>query len=491
MQHGENVVIVPRPNRDPNVSLPDNGFPMLLQSDLISQLNRHRLVRLLAFGQLALMVATGPLWFPTTVYPQVSLIRLSGQELAELEWLLLTVLLASLAVMAVSAKPWLNRTACLVAGLSTLALIVCNQHRLQPWAWQFVVLSLILSVADDRTSYRCWSGLVISIYVWSAWSKMDLGFGATHGYFLLAGLCKSLGLLPFITALPATFVAQFPVIMPLFELLIAIGLAVSWTRRWALIGAAMMHIGLLLALGPLGHGHQPGVLIWNVFFLIQNWYLFSKEASAAQGELKVAGEIPRDPITPNPVKGVGNGIATAIVVAAAIWPSVEAFGYCDHWPAWAVYASRPERVTIFIHSDELSKISPPFQKYLETQWGVDEWYRFRIDLWSLDAVHAPIYPQDRFQVGVALAACHQFELTRIKVWIEGPANRWTGARTERTYFGIPALKELASTYRCNALPRVTTTTFDNTAQELAADGFPPQQTRNPTIVARRKIVDDP
>ena len=468
---------------------------MLSQSDLISQLNRRRLVRLLAFGQLALMVATGPLWFPTTVYPQVSLFRSSGQGLAEFEWLLLTVLLAALAVMAVSAKPWLNRTACLVTGLSTLALIVCNQHRLQPWAWQFVVLTLILSVADDRTSFRCWRGLVISIYVWSAWSKMDLGFSATHGYFLLAGLCKSLGLLPLINALPAKFVAQLPVVMPLFELLIAIGLSVSQTRRWALIGAAMMHIGLLLALGPLGHGHQPGVLIWNVFFLIQNWYLFSRGAShgtsAVQVELKVAGEIPRNPIPPNPVKGVGNGIATAILVAAALWPSVEAFGYCDHWPAWAVYASRPERVTMFIHSDEFSKISPPFQKYLETQWGIDEWYRFRIDRWSLDAVHAPIYPQDRFQVGVALAASQQFELTRIKVLIEGPANRWTGARTERTYFGIPALKELASTYRCNALPRVTTSPFDNTAQEFLADGFSLQQTRNSTIVARRKIVDDP
>jgi len=75
--------------------------------------------------------------------------------------------------------------------------------------------------------------------------------------------------------------------------------------------------------------------------------------------------------------------------------------------------------------------------------------------------------------------------------IEGPANRWTGARTERTYFGIPALKELASTYRCNALPRVTTSPFDITARELAADGFPPQQTRNSTTIERRKIVDDP
>lgn len=416
-------------------------------------------MRLLAVGQLALIAATWPLWVSTTAYPRVPLIRLAGRGAASTEWLLLTLLLCSLVLMMVSAKQTLNRTACVVMGLATLALILLDQHRLQPWAWQFVILSFVLAAADERHGVLCWRWLVISIYFWSALSKIDVGFGATHGYFLLQGLCQSLGLSALLDAWPRKFVAQIPVLMPICELLVSFGLAIPRTRRWALVAAALMHVGLLLALGPFGHGHQAGVLIWNVFFLVQNAFLFSRVAERSLTEMCSQIGLQQEATHPARFKRVGNGLATIIIIAAILWPSVESLGYCDHWPAWAVYASRPERVTVSLHSSEISKIPPPLQSYLETEWGVDEWYRFRIDRWSLDAVYAPIYPQDRFQVGVALALCQQFNLSQVKVRIEGPANRWTGIRKEHTYTGIPSLEELARTYRFNALPAVSRSPF--------------------------------
>ena len=86
--------------------------------------------------------------------------------------------------------------------------------------------------------------------------------------------------------------------------------------------------------------------------------------------------------------------------------------------------------------------------------GKSAWRELRIDRWSLEAVGAPIYPQDRFQVGVALAIAEKYDLGQdIRVEIDGPANRWTGRRTTEIYRGAEAIRKLVLQFRFNALPR--------------------------------------
>ena len=80
--------------------------------------------------------------------------------------------------------------------------------------------------------------------------------------------------------------------------------------------------------------------------------------------------------------------------------------------------------------------------------------KLRIDRWSLEALGAPVYPQDRFQVGVALALAEKYNLGQdIRVEIDSPANRWTGNRSTKVYQGAGAIRELAGQYRLNAFPR--------------------------------------
>src|SRR5262249_11324684 len=60
--------------------------------------------------------------------------------------------------------------AVLVAGGFAL-LFLSDQHRLQPWAWQCFILAVVFALGDDRTVFYGWRWLVVSIYLWSAWSK--------------------------------------------------------------------------------------------------------------------------------------------------------------------------------------------------------------------------------------------------------------------------------------------------------------------------------
>ena len=399
-------------------------------------------VRLLAIGQIALLAATLPLWIPLE---RVPLISLADQIPRFAEWGLFGLLLVSLGTMAVGLPRRCIRPACLLSGLSSFSLVCIDQHRLQPWACQFLILSIVLALADDSTARTCWRWLVISIYAWSAWSKIDQGFFAEHGRFLLEGFLKAIGLSHGTASWPMSVRLGVTASIPVLELLIAIGLAWQRTRPLALVGSVLMHATLLLALGPLGHRHQPGVLLWNLFFIVQNILLFRRTRVSQSNETS-------SETVPVPMVWIGNRVAQLAVSAAILWPTLEPFGLCDHWPAWAVYAAKPERVTVFVSTEELSQLPAEWNPYVEPERSFDEWHPLRIDRWSLDTVYAPIYPQDRFQVGVTIFLAEAYRLKQIRVVIEGPANRWTGKRSKQEFVGADSLMKLANTFRCNALP---------------------------------------
>jgi hypothetical protein len=315
-----------------------------------------------------------------------------------------------------------------------------------------LIIAVVLAMADRMTATSLWRWLIIGIYAWSAWSKMDTEFCHSHGQFLLDGFARSIGIEKMFRDSSESFRANLACAIPIVEIVIAAGLTWHRTRLVALVGSIAMHIVLLMALGPFGHGHKPGVLVWNSFFIVQNWLLFRDRElnqftnSTIDAESKTVGRMARFRI--------GNQLARLFLAICLLWPAVESMGWCDHWPAWAVYASRPERVTVLVHTDEIEKLSADLNSYISPRVPSDGWAQLRIDRWSLNAVLVPIYPQDRYQIGVALWVVNTFQLNTIRVVIESPAQRWNGTRITSEYVGTHQLEQLARRYRLNAIPRV-------------------------------------
>ena len=78
--------------------------------------------------------------------------------------------------------------------LAMAGLVALDQHRLQPWMYEFLLLLGIGIAARGTTAVRCSRAVVISIYFWSGVSKIDPGFLESHGRLLLEGLLQSVGL---------------------------------------------------------------------------------------------------------------------------------------------------------------------------------------------------------------------------------------------------------------------------------------------------------
>lgn len=395
--------------------------------------------RWLALGGLVLVGATGPLWTGTSRFPQIPF--LSGLRAVPLgvDWILLAGLLAAWTTVLLKPAPHrIGRVALLCsAGLLT-GLILLNQHRLQPWAWEFLLAGLLLGSAVPQTALSGWRWLVVSIYAWSALSKLDVTFFQSHGPFLLEGLFRALGRPDALALWSDAARTRLAAGIPLSELMIALALAIPATRVFGLVGALAMHLLLLLALGPLGHGHQPGVLLWNVFFIGQNLLLFARSPAPCPAW--------RD-------QSRSTRLAWVITGLAIVFPALEPFGLWDHWPGWAVYASRPERVFVSIAEIDAPRLPGDVQSWLEPAGPFEPWRQLRIDRWALAAVGAPIYPQDRFAIGVALAVATGPGTPDIRIEWQSPADRVTGQRMIETATGTKSVAKFAERFRLNALPR--------------------------------------
>ncbi|MFM9963861.1 MAG: hypothetical protein ACKV2Q_21890 [Planctomycetaceae bacterium] len=333
-----------------------------------------------AFAGLMLFGATWKLWTPQSEFPQVPLFGWAGSLPLFVDWLAFGVLLGALATIAwrpSASRIWLA-FACALS-----VLIMVDQHRLQPWAWQLLLMAAVFTTPPARLLRV----LTVSIYFWSAVSKFDASFFASHGQTLVEALFQSVGLNA--AAWPASVKWWLAFALPIGELLVAVGLCWPRTRRAALIAATALHVGLLLALGPTGLGHRPGVLLWNIAFIGHDWLLFGARTSDVSQVTRSVSEgvTPPNTFTPSLT------LRVTLIGFACVWPITERWGLCDRWLAWSVYSTQNERVGVTL-TDEGARRLPESAR----RFAVDG--ELWLDRWSLAALEVPIYPQLRFQLGV-------------------------------------------------------------------------------------------
>ena len=422
---------------------------------------------------LILIVATWRLWFAASDFPAVPFFRFltSVPQIVDsvLGGALVVVLLVDVCLTTrqivgrrMFAESVRAEQICdAIFVVTAVGLVLLNQHCLQPWMYHFLLItSLLFAIQPSKTtcddeavepithqSEEAFFRLAIlwltaSIYVWSAWSKLDAGFLQTHGPKFVAAICDVVG---FSTRFWTDQTWKITSLMlPLGELLVGIGLLVRQTRNAALWVSLVMHFVLILAVGPWGLNHRSGVLLWNGFFIAQN-ILLMRAARTERSLASSAGQSSGD---------FRRRIPGLILGAAFLFPAFRSVGCCDTWPAWAVYASSPARVLVQVRETSVGQLPEGLEQYVEPRRVNDGWLWLRIDLWSLEATETPIYPEDRFQLGVARWAARESDLRDgIRIIHEEESDRWTGQRKGSEKVGDAGMAELEERFLLNSLPR--------------------------------------
>lgn len=400
---------------------------------------------MLALFGLALVTATWVLWTPQHTFPQVPLLAGLHSVPDWCQWVIVMGMLLGLTgALVTPAESPLARASLLVFAAATAGLVLIDQHRLQPWAYQFVLVALVLALSPPRAAVGWLRVLVISFYFHSAITKLDYSFAHTLGQQFLSVLAEPLGLTP--SAWSETPRVLATLAFPAGELVVALALCFARTRTLGLAAAVALHVLLLVILGPWGLNHKPGVLLWNLYFIVQDLLLFwpiRPRAATATNDLSVEARPPRAPLA---VRGM--------LLAAIALPMLEPTGWFDMWPSWGLYASSAERVQLLIHRSDEAKLPTELSAYIDPLSDADEpWLAVRIDRWSLDALGAPLYPQNRFQLGVAEAVIGRYDLghrARVVRW--SLAQRLTGGRQYEVLAGLPQVVVASDRYLLNSRP---------------------------------------
>ena len=403
-----------------------------------------------AFG-LLLLAITWRLWTPQTEFPQIPFFGWLVDVPGMVDWIALlgtsTGLIALLFTSVRMAKPALG-----LFLISIVPLVLLNQHRLQPWAYLLIVTSWLLLCLPNKTCLTWLRRIVISIYLYSAISKLDYQFVFTVGDQILDVLAGFVGLEP--DGLPQWAQILLVLCLPLTELLIGVLLLFPKAARSAGWLAIALHVNLLLVLGPLGLNHQPGVLVWNGWFIVQAWLLFATGTPQASDSIEQDTEMTGPKPQPADLVWLGRLLAMFVILfplTSVVSPWLELPIKADHWTAWEVYAPRSSRATAWA------------PKYTQ-QWSVSPTNSpdlavpiFRTpNQWSLDQLGVPVYPQDRFQVGCWLALFKQQSETTNRipmVIVSGTANRLTGERAETRINAPVAAQKYRNRLWFNTRPR--------------------------------------
>lgn len=407
--------------------------------------------RLLSVGLLVLLAATWKLWTPQVVYPQVPLLSLACHFPRMVDWICLGIVVTSAVSILVvetfyrQTNIWRRTNVLSHSGIAMglAGLFVLDQHRLQPWAWQFFLLACVFALASDQTALRCWRWLAIGIYFWSAISKFDVTFCHEQGPALLTAFRRAIGLHGIATTWTETIDVIGSLGLGISELIVALLMV---RKRWMRIGLGLsiaMHSLLLVSLGPWGLNHSSGVLLWNIFFIVQNVLIWRATPSNRIGPMQMnepenASSNSQERFWPDQFR---DRLAMALIGLVVVWPVLEPIGLCDHWLAWEVYSARSDTMKLVVDGSEMD-----------------------VGRWSLEELRAPVYPQDRFLWGIATAVIEKQGKGLATITIRKPGKRWESRsdasvqtitidrQSKRDEFHLP--------YFWNSQPRRTTLSLD-------------------------------
>jgi len=397
---------------------------------------------------LLLIFSTRPLWMGAGEYPQVpfagGLVN-AGRTADHIAFGLAFVPLCLMLVIGDSSRVWRACCGAFLCGMGGLFLL--DQHRFQPWVWQFVLIGCASLWFPTRSVAYWWRWLAISIYLFSAISKFDVSFADELGLLFLRTVGSFISV--DVSAWPLVLQRIGGLSFPVWEFAVGLMLCFPRTRFAGMWMAWGMHGMLLAILGPWGLNHHWGVLLWNGFFICQAGLLFWP--CMYQGPscpLRVPGGEKLSDL---------KGRVGAVAMTVILWlPVLEPLGLYDHWPSWGLYASHVERVNLFIHREARGKLPTAVLEHL-SETDDPEWLRLKLDRWSLAALKAPIYPQGRFQIGVCAAVIERYRLQEeFRVVYEGAAGRLTGNRRAEEFRTSEELQMRVEGFRLNARPRMGT-----------------------------------
>jgi len=356
--------------------------------------------RVVAAGFLAALVLAPKLWLNDEFYGPVSILGEWPQLIFPLDWMFFLVIGGLLVPIALSSRwgKW-------IAIWSAVVFLRAIWDRMiwQPYFYQYFFMLVLLGWGGEgwptwRTSTRRKRGsrspavspgvglnacriVMAGIYFWSGISKFNHRFlhgGARH---LLLPLCP---------VWVVEIIEPFGWGIALMEVVIGVGMVFSSTRLPAAVMAALMHVGILLSIGPTGINYNAVVWPWNITMIVLLGLLFWRGSDNMTGMAFAPAHRRRS------------------IVATVFFLLLPGLSYLGFWPyyvSFRLYSGMSRDAWVFVSDDLKQRLPEDVQSELRpVSRGQLDW-RLRLNHWSEGRLGAFAPPERRIYLHVADRFC--------------------------------------------------------------------------------------
>lgn len=298
------------------------------------------------------------------------------------------LILLSLFLVAIGLNFFLLRKVIFYLIVAMLILIAsCDQMRLQPWVYIYFLLLLPFlftrSQIENHFVMNSMQLVIPGVYVWSGLHKLnDYFIDYTKDIIQQVTAVKNL--------LPDSF-DNIILLIPIIEIIAGLALIVPKFRNAGLVGVIVIHITILLFIGPLGANVNSIIWPWNIAMIFLAILIFYRQANKitlfAHHPLKV------------------RILNLILVVLVWLLPSMNFFKLWDHYLSFSLYSGKINDFYIAINQSELKKIEGDLHDYFvridELQGGeiID------IQRWSMEELNVPFTGQSRVFKNVCKHFC--------------------------------------------------------------------------------------
>lgn len=267
------------------------------------------------------------------------------------------------------------------AFIAEIASCILDQNRWQPWEYQYVCFLLIFILNQKNIPAIASLVLIIlsSTYFYSGLSKLNSQFiPRIWEWFLTSGILKlekASGNYSIIKAVGYT--------VPFIEIIAGIALLFNNHRKWACLVLIVMHVIILIILGPAGLNFNKVVWPWNTA-MICYLVIFSNR-------FHYNFFLPTDIIKQNWV----------IIICWVILPAFSFINYWDNYLSSNLYSGRTKNALLCMRTKD-----GVFPKELINLTARDPGNFcpggkiISLTNWSMNEVKVPCYPEKRIFFGI-------------------------------------------------------------------------------------------
>jgi hypothetical protein len=345
-------------------------------------------------GTLAGIALSLPLWLTRVSHPNVPALDFIPSFPKPLDFLFLLTFAISLAIVVWRPQ---SRPISIVCFSAAALLAMQDQSRLQPWfvVYMLLLMGIVFAASEQKGLQNC-RLIIAALYFWSGMHKMNLSFiKALFPVFVS----------PFSTPALATEFHILAILVPYFEMGIGIALLFPRFRRAGVFGGVLLHLSILIALGPWALSWNSVVWPWNLAMLVLMPTLFWR-----------SDVMPGTLLSPR-----GGWVRAFLFVFVVVLPPLSLVGLWDTYLSFDLYSGNPLIGSVILAPEAWGRLDEKTRALAEHSRDA---YMLRIDDWSQSSTNAPAYPAERVLRRVAQSLCKVHEKDNDIIFLMEKPARW-------------------------------------------------------------------